>query len=337
MAADASSSFAFASLPAALDGVGDAVRHVVVEQLQRHGLQRPGGGRHLLEDIDAVPVLFDHTLQPRTCPSMRRRRFWTASFSSTVARLASITYLLYPLPVLSISWCALSLTQTAGASGGPGRGRGRGGDGTGRGGDGTGPNYVHAMTESQHITIDTTDGPMPAFEASPEEDPKGGIVVVQEAFGVTAASSRTSPSGWPMPGGMPWRRPSSTAKAAPVIAYDDFAAVMPVMKELNADGITVDLVAAFAHLEAAGFPAARQRHRGVLHGRQRDVLRGHPAGVGRRRDVLRRWRGRGPVRTALARRAGSQARRHRGSDSTVTSIRGSPRPKSNSFAKPSPE
>jgi carboxymethylenebutenolidase len=32
---------------------------------------------------------------------------------------------------------------------------------------------------------------------------------------------------------------------------------MPVMKELTAEGITVDLTAAFAHLEAAGFPAAR--------------------------------------------------------------------------------
>jgi carboxymethylenebutenolidase len=111
------------------------------------------------------------------------------------------------------------------------------------------------MSTSAHITIDTTDGPMPAFEASPEE-PKGGIVVVQEAFGVTEhiedIARRLADAGWYAVAPAFFHR-----QASPVLAYDDFASVMPVMKELNADGITVDLTSAFAHLEAAGFPAAR--------------------------------------------------------------------------------
>jgi carboxymethylenebutenolidase len=111
------------------------------------------------------------------------------------------------------------------------------------------------MTTSAHITIETSDGPMPAFEASSDE-PKGGIVVVQEAFGVTAhiegIAQRLAEAGWLAVAPAFFHR-----QGAPVLAYDDFASVMPVMKELNADGITVDLISAFAHLEAAGFPAAR--------------------------------------------------------------------------------
>jgi carboxymethylenebutenolidase len=111
------------------------------------------------------------------------------------------------------------------------------------------------MSTSAHITIETSDGPMPAFEASPD-GPKGGIVVVQEAFGVTEhiedIARRLADAGWYAVAPAFFHR-----QGAPILAYDDLAAVMPVMKELSAEGITVDLTAAFAHLEAAGFPAAR--------------------------------------------------------------------------------
>jgi carboxymethylenebutenolidase len=96
---------------------------------------------------------------------------------------------------------------------------------------------------------------MPAFEACPDE-PKGGIVVVQEAFGVTehieGIAERLAAAGWHAVAPAFFHR-----QGAPVLAYDDFAAVMPVMKELTAEGITVDLNSAFAYLENAGFPAAR--------------------------------------------------------------------------------
>jgi carboxymethylenebutenolidase len=46
-----------------------------------------------------------------------------------------------------------------------------------------------------------------------------------------------------------------------VFAYDDLASVMPAMKGLSATGISVDLDAAFAHLQDAGWPA---RHQGIV-------------------------------------------------------------------------
>lgn len=113
-----------------------------------------------------------------------------------------------------------------------------------------------STSTSKHITIPTTDGPMPAFEASLGDDAKGGIVVVQEAFGVTEhiedIARRLADAGWYAVAPAFFHR-----QGAPVLAYDDFASVMPLMKELNAEGITVDLTAAFAHIEAAGFPAAQ--------------------------------------------------------------------------------
>ena len=44
------------------EGLGDTVRHVVLEQLCADLLQRSPHGRDLREDVDAVPVLLDHPL-----------------------------------------------------------------------------------------------------------------------------------------------------------------------------------------------------------------------------------------------------------------------------------
>jgi carboxymethylenebutenolidase len=53
---------------------------------------------------------------------------------------------------------------------------------------------------NQKITIDTVDGPMPTYEAIPENESKGAILVVQEAFGVTShiegVAQRLAESGW---------------------------------------------------------------------------------------------------------------------------------------------
>src|SRR5438874_437652 len=50
-------------LAAAGEGVGDAMREVLVEQLDGDRLERLGHGRDLVEDVDAVLVLVDHPLQ----------------------------------------------------------------------------------------------------------------------------------------------------------------------------------------------------------------------------------------------------------------------------------
>jgi carboxymethylenebutenolidase len=106
------------------------------------------------------------------------------------------------------------------------------------------------------ITIETDDGPMPAYEARPSGDPRGGIVVVQEAFGVTAhieeITRRLAEDGWLAVAPAFFHR-----QGAPVLAYDDMASVGPVMQALTAGGLTVDLAAAHEHLEAAGFGPAR--------------------------------------------------------------------------------
>jgi carboxymethylenebutenolidase len=112
------------------------------------------------------------------------------------------------------------------------------------------------MSTDGQITLDTPDGPMPAFEASPSEEPKGAVIVVQEAFGVTLHIEdivrRLADAGWHAVAPALFHR-----QGAPVLAYDDLASVMPVMGQLTAEGITNDLNATFEHLEAAGFSAAR--------------------------------------------------------------------------------
>jgi carboxymethylenebutenolidase len=103
------------------------------------------------------------------------------------------------------------------------------------------------MLSSAEITIDTDDGPMPAFEALPEGNPKGSIVVVQEAFGVTAhicnVVQRLADDGWRAIAPAFFHREGS-----PVVDYDDLASVMPVMGTLQASAIAVDLEASFDYL-----------------------------------------------------------------------------------------
>jgi carboxymethylenebutenolidase len=106
------------------------------------------------------------------------------------------------------------------------------------------------MATSTEITIDTDDGAMPGFEAIPDGEPKGAVVVVQEAFGVTAhicdVARRLADDGWRAVAPCFFHRQDS-----PVIAYDDLASVMPVMGQLSAPGIGMDLEAAFDYLGTA--------------------------------------------------------------------------------------
>jgi carboxymethylenebutenolidase len=98
---------------------------------------------------------------------------------------------------------------------------------------------------------------MPTYEAQPNGDAKGGIVVIQEAFGVTRhieeIAERLAAAGWHAVAPALFHREGS-----PTFAYDDLAAVMPAMKGLSAEGIGADLDAAFAHLRTRGQAARRQ-------------------------------------------------------------------------------
>lgn len=100
-------------------------------------------------------------------------------------------------------------------------------------------------------TIQTDDGPMPTHVAVPAGTPKGGVVVIQEAFGVTShikdVARRFAAAGWYAIAPALFHRQGS-----PVLAYDDLESVMPVMATLTSGGITNDVLAAFDNLEAAG-------------------------------------------------------------------------------------
>ena len=107
------------------------------------------------------------------------------------------------------------------------------------------------MTTSTTIMLPTDDGPMPTFRAVPDGPEKGGVVVVQEAFGVTThiedVARRFADAGWRSIAPSLFHRQGS-----PVIAYDDVGSVMPVMSQLTPQGLAVDLGAAVDELGAAG-------------------------------------------------------------------------------------
>lgn len=79
---------------------------------------------------------------------------------------------------------------------------------------------------------------------------KGGVVVVQEVFGVTPhiedICRRLAAQGWLAVAPHLFHRSGD-----PTFAYDDFAGARPVAGALTSDGILDDLDAAFARIDAA--------------------------------------------------------------------------------------
>lgn len=102
-------------------------------------------------------------------------------------------------------------------------------------------------------TIQTDDGPMPTHVAVPAGTPKGGVVVVHEAFGVTThiedVTRRFAVAGWYAIAPTLFHRQGS-----PVLPYGDLEKVKPVMAALTSGSITNDVLASFDDLEAAGIP-----------------------------------------------------------------------------------
>src|SRR5690242_21466417 len=91
----------------------------------------------------------------------------------------------------------------------------------------------------------------------PTGAPKGGIIVVQEAFGVNDhiedVCRRFAAEGWLAVAPHLFHRTGD-----PKLGYEDMTPVMPQMQALTAEGILTDVDAAAAHLEAAGFPREKQ-------------------------------------------------------------------------------
>jgi len=106
------------------------------------------------------------------------------------------------------------------------------------------------MVSQRQITIGTADGPMPAYESRPDAAPRGTVVVVQEAFGLTShiedVTRRLAAVGYRAVAPALFHRQGS-----PAMAYDDFEKVMPVMAELTAEGLRTDMLATIDSLDAA--------------------------------------------------------------------------------------
>ncbi len=102
--------------------------------------------------------------------------------------------------------------------------------------------------------LGTADGPMPVYESTPDGASRGGVLVIQEAFGITghieSIADRLAEAGWTGLAPALFHRNGS-----PVFAYDDLASVMPVMQTLTAAGLRMDLDAALTHLESLGHEA----------------------------------------------------------------------------------
>jgi len=101
------------------------------------------------------------------------------------------------------------------------------------------------MSEQTPLSIHEPDGP-----------PKGGIVVIQEAFGVNDhiedVARRFAAEGWLAVAPHLFHRTGD-----PKLGYGDFSAVQPHMQALTADGVLADVDAALDHLAGAGIPPER--------------------------------------------------------------------------------
>ena len=101
------------------------------------------------------------------------------------------------------------------------------------------------MSEQTPLSIHEPSGP-----------PRGGVVVVQEAFGVNDhiedVARRFAGEGWLAVAPHLFHRSGD-----PKLGYGDFSVVAPHMQALTADGVLADVDAALDHLTAAGIPLTR--------------------------------------------------------------------------------
>ncbi len=105
--------------------------------------------------------------------------------------------------------------------------------------------------ETRTVELTTPDGPMACYEAQPREEPLGGVIVIQEAFGVNDhiedVTRRFASAGYHAVAPSLFHR--AGGGTAP---YGDFAKVIPLYEGLTDEGILHDVDAARSHLHAAG-------------------------------------------------------------------------------------
>ena len=108
------------------------------------------------------------------------------------------------------------------------------------------------MGEARTIELATPDGSMAVYDARPDGDARGAVIVIQEAFGVNAhiedVTRRFADAGYHAVAPALFHR--AGGGTAP---YDDFSKVMPLYEGLTDEGILMDVDATLDHLRAQGF------------------------------------------------------------------------------------
>jgi carboxymethylenebutenolidase len=105
---------------------------------------------------------------------------------------------------------------------------------------------------TETVSLSTPDGDMPAYVATPDGEVAGGVLVVQEAFGLTShiesICRRLADAGHVAVAPAYFHR----SGGSPVFSYGDMEAIGPVMMALTAEGIRADTDAGLAHLASLG-------------------------------------------------------------------------------------
>jgi carboxymethylenebutenolidase len=109
---------------------------------------------------------------------------------------------------------------------------------------------------TQTVNLQVAGESMGLYEAKPEGDPRGAIVVFQEAFGVNDhiedVCDRLAASGYVAVAPHIFHRTGD-----PTIGYEDMAEVMNHIMALSGEGLEADLDATLAYLAGEGFGPER--------------------------------------------------------------------------------
>jgi carboxymethylenebutenolidase len=111
--------------------------------------------------------------------------------------------------------------------------------------------------QTNDFVLETADGPMACFQAEPQGELRGAVLVIQEAFGVNVhirdVTTRFAQVGFHAVAPAFFHRAGGGA----VEDYTDFAAIFPLFEGLSDDGILMDADAALDHLRLSGFADAQ--------------------------------------------------------------------------------
>ena len=155
---------------------------------------------------------------------------------------------------------------------------------------------------AEMIELDTVDGPMATYVAHPDGEPLGGVVVVQEAFGLTGHIRGVAES--LARAGFLAVAPALFHRCEPqVFGYEDYQSLGPVIMTRTAESIGVD-VDCLPVLDLGRPETGHHRLQLRWHGRARH---GGSAPAGGGGHVLRRRARRGSIRTLPRHRDGSGA------------------------------